>query len=123
MDFAWSEGSFRAQTMTSDDSSEIVHRKMLVPQYLPNDLPGDLGGVLEKTGSDRFWIDLRSQPTQPSIEQFLSVSYNRGWPGWGLDPKKWNTDPNDRAPLRPGTDILVWFKRITPSHLLPGDDF
>jgi len=123
VDFAWSEGSFRAQIMTSDDSNEILHRKPLVPQYLPNNLPGDLGGALERTGLERFWIDLRSPPDQPSIARFLSVSYNRGWPGWGLYPNKWNTDPNDRAPLRPGTDILVWFKHITPSHLLPGDDF
>lgn len=123
VDFAWSEGSFRAQTISSSDSDEIVHRKPLVPQNLPNNRPGDLGGVLERTGLERFWIDLRSPPCQPSMLKFLSKSYNRGWPGWGVDPKKWNTDPNDRAPLRPGTDILVWFRHITPSHLLPGDDF
>jgi erythromycin esterase len=56
--FAWSTGSFRAQTMAGSDAAAnttaIVHRTALVPQTLPDDRAGDLGHVLSQVGSDRF---------------------------------------------------------------------
>ena len=123
VDFAWSTGSFRAQTVGAGPDAGVVKRTALVPQALQNDGPQELGGVLAKVKLDRFWVDLRSLPDTPWARRFSSTPYYRGWPGWGVDPQNWNNDVSDRASLRPGTDILVWFRRITPSHLLPGDDF
>jgi erythromycin esterase len=123
VDFSWSTGAFRAQTGSADIGADVLKRTALVPQTLPNDLPQDLGGVLEKVKLDRFWVDLRSLPAQPWAVRFSSTPYYRGWPGWAIDPNHWNDGVSDHASLRPGTDILVWFRRITPSHFLPGDDF
>ncbi len=125
--FAWSAGSFRAQTMTGSDAAAntaaVVHRTALVPQDLPDDRVGDLGHVLSQVGPDRFWVDLRTLPDTGWAKTFSSTFYYRGWEGWAVDREKWQQDPNDKVPLRPGSDILVWFRRITPSHLLPGDDY
>jgi erythromycin esterase len=121
--FAWSKGSFRAQTQNEDVDTEVTHRKPLVPQTLPNDGVGDLGGVLLRTGFEGFWADLRTLPAEPWAQRFTSTNYARGWAGWRVDAKTWNADISDHASLRPATDILVWFKQITPSHMLPGDDF
>jgi erythromycin esterase len=125
--FAWSHGSFRAQTMTGSgaeaNTASVLHRTKLVPQDLRNDRAGELGAVLSQVGPDRFWVDLRAAPDTGWARIFLSTFYYRGWEGWGVDPGKWQQDPDDKAPLRPGSDILVWFRRITPSHLLPGDDY
>jgi len=123
VDFAWSKGSFRAQSGSADIEGDVLKRTALVPQTLPNDRPQDLGGVLARVRFDRFWVDLRSLPAEPWAARFSATAYARGWPGWSVDPKHWNEDVSDRASLRPGVDILVWFRHITPSHLLPGDDF
>ena len=121
--FAWSRGAFRAQTQTGDPAEEVAHRKPLVPQTLPNDRPEDLGGVLVQAGFERFWADLRTLPEEPWAQRFAATPYPRGWAGWRVDAKTWNQDVSDLASLRPATDILVWFEQITPSHMLPGDDF
>jgi len=121
--FAWSRGAFRAQTLTQEGTANILHRRPLVPQTLPNDGPEDLGGLLARSPLDRFWLDLRTLPHQPWATRLGSTPYNRGWSGWGIDPKQWRKGDENKASLRPGTDILVWFRTITPSHLLPGDDF
>jgi erythromycin esterase len=121
--FAWSEGSFRSQTLDDDTDEGVSHRKPMVPQTLVNNAPEDLGGVLEKVGPERFWADLRLLPQEPWATRVSSTAYPRGWAGWGVEASKWNKDEGSSASLRPGTDVLVWFRRITPSHLLPGDDF
>jgi erythromycin esterase len=121
--FAWSQGAFRAQTITDSADAEVVNRKPLVPQTFPNDRAGDLGGVLMRVGPDRYWVDLRTLPQEAWAQRFSSTAYARGWAGWGVDAKTWNKGDVDTASLRPGTDILVWFRQITPSHVLPGDDF
>jgi erythromycin esterase len=121
--FAWSRGAFRAQTQTGDPAEEVAHRKPLVPQTLPNDGPEDLGGVLAHTGFEHFWVDLRTLPEDPWAGRFGATPYPRGWAGWRVDPTTWNRDVSDLASLRPATDILVWSEHITPSHMLPGDDF
>ena len=125
--FAWSTGSFRAQMMNGVDAAAglaaVMHRTELVPQALPDDRPGELGNLLAKAAPDRFWVDLRTLPDTGWAKTFSSTLYYRGWKGWGVDPAKWQQDPDDKAPLRPGSDILVWFRQITPSHLLPGDDY
>ncbi len=121
--FAWSQGAFRAQTISDTADAEVINRKPLVPQRLPNDRAGDLGGLLMRAGPDRYWSDLRTLPETPWAQRFASTAYARGWAGWGVDAKTWNKSDGDTASLRPGTDILVWFRQITPSHLLPGDDF
>jgi len=121
--FAWSKGSFLSQTQKGEQNFEVTHRKPMVPQTLPNDGPDDLGGVLIRTGFDGFWVDLRTLPVQPWARRFASTNYARGWAGWRVDAKTWNKDVSDRASLRPASDILVWFKQITPSHMFPGDDF
>ncbi len=123
VEFAWSTGSFLAQPRSADRSADVLKRTALVSQFLPNDLPKDLGGVLAKVSLERFWVDLRSLPNQPWAVRFSSTPYSWGWAGWRADAEHWNADATNGASLRPGTDILVWFRRITPSHLLPGDDF
>jgi erythromycin esterase len=121
--FAWSKGTFRAQTQLENIDAAVMHRTPLVPHTLPNDGPDDLGGVLLRTGFEGFWADLRTLPHAAWAQRFTSTSYARGWAGWRVDEKAWNQDISDRASLRPATDILVWFKQITPSRMLPGDDF
>jgi hypothetical protein len=76
-----------------------------------------------RVGPDRYWVDLRTLPQEAWAQRFSSTAYARGWAGWGVDAKTWNKGDVDTASLRPGTDILVWFRQITPSHVLPGDDF
>ena len=121
--FAWSRGEFRAQKASGDRDGDVTHRQPLVPQSFPNDRPGDLGGLLLQVGTERFWVDLRTLPDADWARRFVSTPYARGWAGWLVDPATWNQGDGDRASLRPATDILVWFKQITLSHMLPGDDF
>ncbi len=121
--FAWSRGAFRAQTLGQAGAGDILHRRPMVPQTLPNDGPGDLGGLLGRSAFDRCWLDLRTLPAQAWATRFGSTPYGRGWAGWGIDPREWRKGDDNNASLRPGTDILVWFRMITPSHMLPGDDF
>ncbi len=84
--FAWSAGSFRAQSLADDSASGLTEgmakRLPMVPQSPPNDLPQDLGGVLGRTHADRFWVDLRQLPQQPWALRFAATSYYRGWEGW-----------------------------------------
>jgi hypothetical protein len=56
-------------------------------------------------------------------DEAAATAYSRAWAGWGVDAKTGNKGDGDAVSLSPGTDILVWFRQITPSHLLPGDDF
>lgn len=121
--FAWSRGEFRAQSSSGDHGGDVTHRKPLVPQHFPSDRQGDLGGLLIRIGPERFWVDLRELPHEPWVPSFASTPWFRGWAGWEVDPSEWDIGGDARASLRPATDILVWFKQITPSRLLPGDDF
>ena len=121
--FAWSRGEFRAQNFSGSYDGDVTHRQPMVPQSFPNDRPGDLGGLLLNVGPERFWVDLRTLPDADWARRFASTPYARGWAGWGVDPATWNKGDGDLTSLRPATDVLVWFKQITPSHMLPGDDF
>jgi erythromycin esterase len=115
--FAWSRGAFNAPTLGGLTGAGLANRTDFQPQILADDLPGDLGFVLDHVGPDHFWIDLRAIP--PAQVEFAGRLYYRGWAGAGVVPAKWQTDRSDRLPLTPGFDVLVYFRTITPSHQWP----
>jgi hypothetical protein len=54
-----------------------------------------------------------------SLRAASRPNYYRGWETLTHDSKAWQNDARERVPLRPGIDILVYHRSITPSHLWP----
>jgi erythromycin esterase len=115
--FTWSRGAFIAQALDAITGAGMTKTPDAAPQTLSNDRPGDLGFVFDQVGPDRFWIDVRKLP--PEQTAFGARRYYRGYAGWGLVLSQWQTDPQDQLPITGGFDILVYFRRITPSHQWP----
>jgi erythromycin esterase len=112
--FAWTEGSFNFQAVTSYTATELGNTD-LTPQTLPNNRPQDLGNALSATNLQRFWIDLRAIPA--AILPWAQTPRFGGWAGYWGNPAEWHSTDEDKFALVPGFDFLVYFRTITPSHL------
>jgi erythromycin esterase len=120
--FAWTHGRFHAATATRFTGEEVASQPPLIPQS-PGNKPGSLGHFLGQVEGDLWWIDLRQLPQAAwAIRWSRRQTYWRGWGGWGINPRTWQTAGEDKIQLRPATDILVYFRTITPTRLLPGYD-
>jgi erythromycin esterase len=113
--FAWSDGSFNAQPAAAFGKSGVD----LQPFSARDDAAEDIGAPLARVGLPRFWFAVSDLPSQGSVKEWLAKPYYRGWCGGGFDPKSWQNDPTDKAALKPGVDVLVYFHTISPTHLLP----
>lgn len=120
--FAWTHGQFHAATTERFSGAQAASQPPLVPQR-PGNKSGSLGHFLERIGGDRWWVDLRSMPATAGLTAWgRQQTYWRGWAGWGVNPETWQTERENKIQLRPSTDILVYFRTITPTRLLPGYD-
>jgi erythromycin esterase len=70
--------------------------------------------LLAAAGVDRFWTVLGSSLAP---REFLKKPFKRDWPGFVLTERN-ELSEHDAVPLE-GADILVFFKEMTPSRLLP----
>lgn len=80
--------------------------------------PEDLGAFLARTGRARFWVDLRKLPASEAGVTFRHLTYGRPWFGWRIGKP---VDARLPVPVGYGSDILVQFDQMTPSHRLPID--
>jgi erythromycin esterase len=114
--FAWTTGSFHARPFRQGDAIADAQKRDLEPMNLSCDRPGDLGEFLARVGPDRFYVDLRK--ADAATKAWGALPYYRGWCGWGADPARWLTSPmNESTPLIPVHDVLIYFRRISPSTL------
>jgi erythromycin esterase len=120
--FAWSDGRFHAATIDPKAGNPGVNQSALVPQKVDNKGPGTLGGFLADVPGERWWVDLRALPDAPWARSWSKAPYFRGFAGWGVNRDAWHRTHNDTLPLRTATDILVYFRTITPTRLWPGHD-
>lgn len=78
--------------------------------------PEDLGSFLARTGTPRFWVDLGAIPAGEAGLVFRILSYGRPSFGWNVTSPVYPFVP---MPVGFGSDVLVHFDRMTPSHRLP----
>ena len=120
--FAWTDGQFHAAATDRFSGTQAAGQPPLIPQR-PGNKTGSLGHFLGQIEGERWWVDLRSMPSTPSATRWgRQQTYWRGWAGWGINPATWQTEREGKIQLRPSTDILVYFRTITPTRLLPGHD-
>lgn len=122
--FTWSQGAFRATRVELDaDVLKASQRQTLEPFHFPNNRPGDLGHVFDRTGHKALWMDLAKLPADGPVASWAGRPYWRGWSGWIANPEIWQVTDLDMGefplPVRMGHDVIVWFQTISPSHLWP----
>lgn len=119
--FSWSRGSFRSARLESyGQAMSMANAQPNDVVTLPNDRPGELGRVFDQTGAAAMWIDLSTRPRTPLLDAWAKRPYWRGWAGWGLVEKSWQTvTPEGElpSPVETGHDVIVWFRTISPSQL------
>jgi erythromycin esterase len=126
--FTWSTGSFRSTVapLNADGAPDIKTRRNLDVVTLPNNRPGELGNLFDRTGARAMWIDMATRPATPLIDSWSQRPYWRGWAGAVVVPDVWQmTDPaTGQIPGDPiiGHDVLVWFQTISPTRLWPEAD-
>jgi erythromycin esterase len=114
--FAWAEGSFHAKLGTASDDPLEGQTKPLTPFSVLNNRPGELGEFLNRVGMERFWVDFRK--ADAATLAWGQTPYLRGWCGWLFDPAAWGTNPQEESlPLIPTTEMLVFYKKISPSTI------
>ncbi len=121
--FAWTKGSFRARLWDPSVSIVEARSRPFEAYEVSCDKPGDLGEFLARVGPERFMVDFRK--ADEATHKWGAIPYYRGWCGWGLNPKEWLTRPGqESSPTLPVTDILVFYKAISPSTVwqLPKKD-
>jgi erythromycin esterase len=122
--FTWSKGAFHANT-AADEAALI--KPTTIPELevfsLPNNRPGELGSLFDRTGARAMWIDLATLPTSPLIQSWSKRPYWRGWAGARVVPAMWqvaNPETGDvPGDVATGHDVIVWFQTISPSHIWP----
>lgn len=126
--FTWSQGSFRTSLPPSgaDGTPNLKMRKQLEVVTLPNNRPGELGNLFDRTGAKAMWIDIASRPATPLIDSWSKRPYWRGWSGALTITENWQVSnpatgeiPGDAVT---GHDVIVWFQTISPTRLLPNAD-
>lgn len=122
--FTWSQGAFRATLVPEGaDFTRASQRQTLEPFNLPNNRPGELGHVFDRTGHMAMWIDLARRPAEGPVARWTGRPYWRGWSGWVANPENWQVTSFESGdvplPVSMGHDVIVWFKTISPSHLWP----
>lgn len=122
--FTWSQGAFRATKVADGaDVLKASQRQTFEPFNLPNNRPGELGHVFDRTGHKALWMDLAKLPADGPVASWAGRPYWRGWSGWIANPEIWQVTNLDMGefplPVRMGHDVIVWFQTISPSHLWP----
>ncbi|MBU7579641.1 MAG: erythromycin esterase family protein [Porphyrobacter sp.] len=122
--FTWSTGGFRATRLGSGEQWLKVSQRQTMEVFdLPNNRPGDLGHVFDRTGHKAMWIDMGALPPEGPLAIWAKRPYWRGWAGGAANAETWQTVNLDTGEFAPpvdvGFDVLVWFRAISPSHLWP----
>lgn len=122
--FTWSQGAFRATLVPEGaDFLRASQSQTLEPFRLPNNRPGELGHVFDRTGHAALWIDLAKRPAEGPVAAWAGRPYWRGWSGWIANPATWQVTSFETGdvplPVSMGHDVIVWFRTISPSHLWP----
>ncbi|MBA4293597.1 hypothetical protein C0431_11590 [bacterium] len=111
--FAWTKGSFHARLFKQGTPIVEAQQIPFTPHNLSCNQLGDLGEFLARLPHNRFIVDFRT--ADEATKKWLALPYYRGWCGWGVDPEKWLTDPNQEAAPTVLHDILVYYREISPS--------
>lgn len=122
--FTWSGGGFRATRLgTGEEWLRVSKRQTMEVFDLPNNRPGDLGHVFDRTGHKAMWVDLAKLPTEGVLASWAKRPYWRGWVGGAANPEIWQTLNLETGEIPPpvdvGFDVLVWHQTISPSHIWP----
>jgi len=119
--FTWSRGTFGAVRLKSFNEAAIMANAQPDDVVtLPNDRPGELGHLFNRTGAEAMWIDLSTRPRTPLLDAWARRPYWRGWAGWGVVEPEWQKFTPDGElppPVEVGHDVIVWFRTISPSQL------
>lgn len=118
----------RASVLLTTISGE-VHAIPVVddkPADLTNDGPQTAGAEFGRAAPARataLWIDLGEAKREPTLAGWRDGALWKGEAGWAYDPAKWQKGPaeEDATPIGSGFDVLVWFRRMTPSHRWAGE--
>jgi erythromycin esterase len=122
--FTWSQGGFRATLLPiGEEWLRVSQRQTMQVFRLPNNRPGDLGHLFDRTGTQAMWVDLGALPSEGTLASWGQRPYWRGWAGGAANPEVWQTISAETGETPPpvdiGFDVLVWFQTITPSHIWP----
>jgi erythromycin esterase len=125
--FTWSQGGFHATLLpTGEQWLRVSQRQTIEVFKLPNNRPGDLGHVFDRTGQRAMWVDLGELPTEGAVADWAMRPYWRGWAGGAANPDLWQTTNFETGEIPPpvdiGYDVIVWFQTISPTRLLPMPD-
>lgn len=126
--FTWSQGSFRSTIapLKPDGTPDMKTRRNLEVVTLPNNRPGELGNLFDRTGAKAMWIDIASRPATPLMESWSKRPYWRGWSGALTVPEVWQITDMQSGSVAgdsvTGHDVIVWFQSISPTRLLPNAD-
>ncbi len=117
--FTYSTGDIMAVV---GDSAKVSSQAPEQVYTAIDDQPGDLGAVFAQADGDALWLDMVHHPDTPQINTWLKTPYWDGSTGWGADPNDWQKGPippEYALPLDSAYDVIVWFRRLTPSRRLP----
>lgn len=125
--FTWSQGGFHATMLpTGEQWLRVSQRQTMEVFQLPNNRPGDLGHVFDRTGQRAMWVDLDALPTEGPVAAWAKRPYWRGWAGGAANPDMWQKTNFETGEIPPpvdiGYDVIVWFQTISPTRLLPVAD-
>ena len=122
--FTWSTGGFRATRLgTGEEWLRVSQRQTMEVFRLPNNRPGDLGHLFDRTGHKAMWVDLGKLPAEGPLASWAKRPYWRGWAGGAANPEAWQTVNLEVGEFAPpvdvGFDVMVWFQTISGSHIWP----
>jgi len=115
--FAWADGSIHAIDMRAAMGASATSRPSFRVFRAPNNRPGSIGRILLDAGLGDTWIDLRALPNVGWAQEFLARSVTWSSIGYAFDERAWElAGSHPSHPVGRGTDVVVFFPVISPSH-------
>ena len=125
--FTWSQATVLTASISGTSANEVAASRTEGPVPLLNNRHGELGAVFARAfpneGASAVYIDVAGRPRSDTLDAWAAQPYWRGWAGGFIDPTKWQIGEfgDFPVPTGQGHDVLVWFRKMTPSHRLPDD--
>jgi erythromycin esterase len=118
--FTWSRAIVRTVRLKDDAPPPEPGARRFSDIPLVNDRPGDIGASFAPARADALWVDVAGRPHDPALDRWAARSTWWGVVGWRVDPATFQVDATPDNPPDAGYDVIVWHRRMTPSHTWPG---